>query len=365
MTSSFLMTSKMVTSNSTSLAKTWINNTDSTSCFFSATMWEWIRMIGPIYISIVCILGFVGNAFVLCVFCLHKKKCTIAEIYLANLATADLVMVSCLPFWAVNVANDLAWTFGDLLCKIIGAGTSMNMYCSIYFLVAVSIDRYLALVKALSEGRSRSTSLAKVTCAVIWVFGLIMSIPKLLKKVEHFPAHNVSFCYLNYTHTWQHLLNNNVLTIVGFLIPFLCILYCTYEIIKVLRNNSMQNFRVKTEKKATHLILAVLLVFFICWIPFHVATFIDTLLVAEIVGGCALKDLNEFLSQCLAYLAYTNSCVNPILYVIVGKGFRKKAMGLFQQLRNRWDKANVSVRSYLSSTNQGNTLSIYDKDSSL
>nr|XP_013876381.1 PREDICTED: B2 bradykinin receptor-like [Austrofundulus limnaeus] len=79
------------------------------------------------------------------VFCLHKKACTTPEIYLSNMAAADLVLVSFLPFWAVFVSNHFHWTFGDAMCKIINMIIIMNSFCSIYFLVLVSIDRYLAL----------------------------------------------------------------------------------------------------------------------------------------------------------------------------------------------------------------------------
>ncbi|MGH0178722.1 UNVERIFIED_CONTAM: hypothetical protein FKN15_078221 [Acipenser sinensis] len=328
----------------------WSNFNNSSQCPTN-NAWGWLKTMQPAYMTIICVLGIIGNAFVLCVFCLHKKRCTVAEIYLSNLAAADLVMMCLLPFWVVTIANGSNWIFGGLLCRIVNIGIILNMYCSIYFLVLVSIDRYLALVKTMSDGRMRSVFCAKMSCLGIWAFGFLMSIPTIVfRTVGDFPEYNGTFCYLDYPHgsekKWE-ISNNLVLIIIGFFIPFLMISYCTYEITKALRSNIMERFsQGKTEKKATHLILAVLLVFFFCWVPFHVVTFLDILKEAGILNGCALEVGN----QITTYLAYSNSCVNPILYVIVGKSFRKKAGQLFKQLFGKGDARGDSNRSKFSFT---------------
>ncbi|MEQ2245915.1 hypothetical protein ILYODFUR_032944 [Ilyodon furcidens] len=89
----------------------------------------------------ISVLGIALNICILMVFILHKKPCTVAEIYLTNLAAADLVLVSFLPFWAISAWNKHKWIFGRALCKMVNVGILMNVYCSIYFLVLVSIDR--------------------------------------------------------------------------------------------------------------------------------------------------------------------------------------------------------------------------------
>ncbi|KAK7877098.1 hypothetical protein WMY93_032178 [Mugilogobius chulae] len=51
--------------------------------------------------------------------------------------------------------QQLRLAFRNVLCKAVNLGIKMNAYCSIYFLVLVSIDRYIALVHAMSHGRMR------------------------------------------------------------------------------------------------------------------------------------------------------------------------------------------------------------------
>uniref|UniRef100_W5NME3 B2 bradykinin receptor n=2 Tax=Lepisosteus oculatus TaxID=7918 RepID=W5NME3_LEPOC len=327
------------------------NQTDSSQCP-SSEAWNWLYAMQPIYMGVICVLGFIGNAFVLSVFCFHKKHCTVAEIYLGNLAAADLLMVSCLPFWAITVANMFEWHFGHSLCQFINVGISMNMYCSIYFLVLVSIDRYLALVKTMSHGRMRSVSCAKISCFTIWMFGFIMSIPVMLFRTpKYFPEYNVTACYLEYPSLKWETSYNLLLSLIGFFIPLLIISYCTYKIIEALRNKKMHKFNtVKTEGKASFLVLSVLLVFFLCWIPFHSTTFLHILFNNGLFGGCVWEVFLDISNQVSSYLAYSNSCLNPVLYVIVGKNFRKKAKEVIEQMFYKRGSTSESSRSQYLST---------------
>ncbi|XP_010877017.1 B2 bradykinin receptor [Esox lucius] len=339
-----------VITNSTNMTEN--NSTNNTNQCPEAEEWEWLHTIQPAYILAISVLGILGNVFVLLVFCLHKKACTVAEIYLSNLAAADLLLVSCLPFWAVNVANGFDWPFGSLLCRLVSLGIKMNAYCSIYFVVLVSMDRYVALVHAMSHGRMRRPSYAKLSCLLVWSFGLLLGTPTLLfRAVEWFQEFQVNACYLNYPSTQVGLTFDVMLTVFGFAIPVSVISYCTCQIMQALNNQAMERFNAEhTERKATMLVLAVLLAFLICWVPFHVVTALDVLMRAEVISGCLLSNNLEISNQVFNYLAFFNSVLNPVLYVIVGKNFRKKVKETFGQLSMRKKMTTGSQQSHLSST---------------
>ncbi|XP_022606494.1 B2 bradykinin receptor-like [Seriola dumerili] len=327
------------------------NNTNGTGCP-EQDDWQWLNTSQPVYILLISVLGIVFNMFVLMVFCLHKKPCTVAEIYLSNLAAADLVLVSCLPFWAVNISNGFNWPFGQFLCKLINLGIKMNVYCSLYFLILISIDRYVALVHTMSHGRMRRPKYAKLGCLLMWGFGLLLSVPTLVyREVKYFPEYNVHACFLNYPSHVIELLFDGLLIIFSFIIPISIISFCTIKIIQALKIQALERFSAeKTEQRATTLMLAVLLAFLICWLPFHVVTTLDVLLRAEVLGGCQLSAVLEICNQIFTYLAFFNSVLNPILYVIVGKNFRKKVREVFQQWSVKRRATLDSTRSHLSST---------------
>lgn len=127
-----------------------------------------------------------------------------------------------------------------------------------------------------------------------------------------------------------------ILNIPGFLLPLTIIAICTFQIIRVLLNNTMQKFKeTPTEQKASTLMLVVLLSFIVCWLPFQIVTFLDTLFIYKILSGCTIDHLISIGNQISTYLAYSNSCLNPLLYVIVGNNFRKKAREVYEQWLSR------------------------------
>ncbi|XP_044127759.1 B2 bradykinin receptor-like [Bufo gargarizans] len=303
------------------------------TCFLPENA-EWVFAYQPIYMWFIFALGFVENLFVILVFVLHKSRCTVAEIYLGNMAAADLIFISGLPFWAIYITNKLYWPFGGFMCVAVNSLIQLNNHSSIYFLMMVSIDRYLALVKTMSFGRMRSPWCAKVNCSIIWIFAIGVSLPKVVfRKVIFVPALNTTACIIVPPAVGWHVANNLITNIVGFVIPVAVIAFCTFQIIGALRNNTMQQFKeINNEKKATWLVLSVLLVFIICWLPFHVFTFIDTLDILQVFEGCAAALAIEIGNQISSYIAYSNSCINPLLYVMVGNHFRKKAKEVYWQL---------------------------------
>ncbi|XP_077906944.1 B2 bradykinin receptor [Ictidomys tridecemlineatus] len=296
--------------------------------------WGWLNATQAPFLWVLFVLAAVENVFVLSVFCLHKSRCTVAEIYLGNLAVADLILACGLPFWAITIANNFDWLFGEVLCRVVNTMIYMNLYSSICFLMLVSIDRYLALVKTMSMGRMRGVRWAKLYSLVIWGCTLLLSSPMLVfrtMKGYSDEGHNVTACVIIYpSHTWE-VFTNVLLNLVGFLLPLSVITFCTVQIMQVLRNNEMQKFKeIQTERKATVLVLAVLLLFVVCWLPFQISTFLDTLLRLGILSGCWNEHIIDVITQISSYVAYSNSCLNPLVYVIVGKRFRKKSREVYR-----------------------------------
>ncbi|XP_072350340.1 B2 bradykinin receptor [Scyliorhinus torazame] len=308
------------------------SSSGSNSCP-EGNFWEWLYTFQPIYIMVVCITGLVGNSFVLIVLCLHKSHCTVPDIYLGSLAGADLLLLACLPFWAVNIARRYHWPFGGFLCRYVNSVIYMNLYSSVYLLVMVSIDRYLALVKALGHGRIRTVSCAKINCFFIWMFGLLMSCPAIIfREVTYIQHLNISACLLNHPNIAWKLQMDITLIVIVFLVPVAIISFCTFQILNVLRNNEMQRFKqVRRESKATYLVLVVLLVFIICWMPFQFLRILGIFYEIKLLSGCTWQNVINNGNQIAIFLACTNSCINPILYVLVGKQFRNKAKELYIQ----------------------------------
>ncbi|XP_042244666.1 B2 bradykinin receptor-like [Thunnus maccoyii] len=296
--------------------------------------WDWVHTMQPAYMSIISLLGVIGNSFVLYVFCLQKRHSSVADIYLSNLAVADLLMVSCLPFWVATIINKFHWTFGKPMCQLVNIVIGMNYYCSVLFLTLVSMDRYLALTRPLSQGRERRALWARGICFSIWIAGILLSFPAILfRSVQFFPDLGIDACYLAYPHDGWRLRYNMTVSIVGFLIPVPIVSFCSYHIIKVLQSSQKmrKGSRGSVERKAVYLVLVVLAVFILCWLPYQIVIFLDTLDYYEVISGCTWAYVLDIGNQLATYLGFSNSSLNPFLYVIVGKHFKQKAREVFRR----------------------------------
>ncbi|XP_053192053.1 B2 bradykinin receptor-like [Scomber japonicus] len=317
--------------------------------------WDWVYTMQPAYMSIICLLGVIGNSFVLCVFCLQKRRSSVADIYLSNLAVADLLMVSCLPFWVANIINEFRWTFGEPMCQLVNIVIGMNYYCSVLFLTLVSIDRYLVLTRPLSQGRERRALWARGICFSIWIAGVLLSLPGILfRSVQFVPEVGIVACYLEYPHDGWRLRYNMTVSIVGFLIPVPIVSFCSYHITKAIQSSQKmrKGSRGSAERKAAYLVLVVLAVFIFCWLPYQILIFLDTLDHYNIFSGCTSGYMLDIGIQIATYLGYSNSSLNPFLYVIVGKHFKQKAREVLRQVlcRRKWQwvksgNSNVNLNS--------------------
>ncbi|NXE25867.1 BKRB1 protein, partial [Ardeotis kori] len=315
------------------------NKTDSTLCPDLNDWWEIVYYIVPKYIDTICVIGILGNVFVLFIYSLHKGPQRIAEIYLMNLAVADLIFLTCLPFWAVNIRNKFNWPFGNFLCRSTSASISLNMYTSIYLLVAVSVDRYLSFVHTLNHRGIRSKTTAKGICLLTWFFSILLSIPAFMfRTVKHFPLWNISACALDFPNPLWVTAERLILNIVGFALPSAAIIFLNFSSIHSLRKKARELRGLRTnsckehkDTKATRLIFTVVLMFLLCWTPYHFFVFLDVLYQTEVIKGCLWGEVLNFGEQFGYTLAITNSCINPVIYVFVGKYFRQKASEVFSQ----------------------------------
>ncbi|XP_010213190.1 PREDICTED: LOW QUALITY PROTEIN: B1 bradykinin receptor [Tinamus guttatus] len=316
------------------------NESDSVICPELEDWWKIVYSILPVYIDIICVIGIFGNVLVLFIYSFYKGSLKIAEIYLINLAMADLIFLMCLPFWAANIRNEFNWPFDNFLCRSTNAAISLNMYTSIYLLVAVSLDRYLIFVHTLSNRRIRSKTLAKGICLLIWLFGILVSIPTFaFRTVKHYPQWNISACTLDFPSPSWIVAERLVFNILGFALPSMAIIFLNFCIVHSLRENTREQRALRTKSckdhrdtRATRLIFIVVLMFLLCWTPHHLFTFLDILFQMEVVKGCVWEELLNFGQQFTSTLAITNSCINPVIYVFVGKYFRQIALQVFSQL---------------------------------
>lgn len=115
----------------------------------------------------------------------------------------------------------------------------------------------------------------------------------------------------------------------GFLIPLLVMSWCYVGVVQRL----CQAQRRLQKQKAVQVAILVTSVFFLCWSPYHVAIFLDTLVRLRAVGSSC--QLNSYLSVAITmseFLGLAHCCLNPMLYTFAGIKFRNDLSRILTKL---------------------------------
>ncbi|RXN04518.1 C-C chemokine receptor type 5-like protein [Labeo rohita] len=98
----------------------------------------------PILYSTTFIVGLIGNALVLWVLIRNRQRSSLTDVCFLNLALCDLLFVVSLPFWAHSAAQE--WVFGTFACHAVSGLVMMGLYGSVFFMVLMTLDRYVIVV---------------------------------------------------------------------------------------------------------------------------------------------------------------------------------------------------------------------------
>ncbi|NXK45959.1 CLTR2 protein, partial [Chauna torquata] len=295
-------------------------NNNSTSSSFNCTIDAFKQVIYPTMYLFIFFLGAVGNSLSIYVFFQPSQKKTSVNIYMQNLAVSDLMFVSTLPFRATYYLLGSHWIFGDIVCRIMTYTLYMNMYCSIYFLTVLSVVRFTAIVYPFKRWKVTNVKYAKITCAVIWVFVLAASSPLLSKVIAGYS--NPAKCLdLHPSSTHILLKMNSVVLVVGFILPFCTIIICyVFAIRALLKSRTPQRKKTVCHKKALSTIVITLILFLLCFLPYHVLRTVHLML-----GGYNQANLPVHKALVVTLcLAAMNSCLDPVLYYFAAENFKAR-----------------------------------------
>lgn len=324
--------------------------------------WQPSFSIIPVLYMTVFVLGLSGNGVVIFTVWKSKPKRRSADTYIGNLALADLAFVVTLPLWAVYTALGYHWPFGSFLCKLSSYLVLVNMYASVFCLTCLSFDRYLAIVHSLTSSRLRARDTILASLGIIWTLAAVLALPAFIlrKTKDTKPNGTVILCDMDFSdfeipkeeeNYWLAGLGLST-TLLGFVLPFLLmtVFYC---FIGRTVTKHFQNVKKEDQKKKRLLkiITTLVVVFAICWLPFHV---LKTAHNMEMLGLFIIPcSFIEFIIQAHSYatfLAYLNSCLNPFLYAFFDLRFRSQCFYLL-----RMEKTMHGQISSLSSTMSGQT----------
>ncbi|GAA6104185.1 apelin receptor A [Tachysurus ichikawai] len=311
---------------------------NETTCDYSE--WEPSYSLIPVLYMLIFILGLSGNGMVIfTMWRSAKSKRRAADVYIGNLALADLTFVVTLPLWAAYTALGYHWPFGVALCKISSYVVLVNMYASVFCLTCLSFDRYLAIVHSLSSNHLRSRGTVMVSLGAIWLLSGTLAAPTLLFRTtvddvisnRTTCAMDFSMVTLNQRHESLWIAGLSLSSsALGFLLPFMAMTVC-YCLIGCTVARHFGHLRKEDQKKRRLLkiITTLVVVFALCWTPFHVLKSMDALSYLGLAPtSCGFLHFLLLAHPYATCLAYINSCLNPFLYAFFDLRFRSRCLCL-------------------------------------
>ncbi|XP_009903244.2 delta-type opioid receptor [Dryobates pubescens] len=271
--------------------------------------------------SVVCVVGLLGNVLVMYGIVRYTKMKTATNIYIFNLALADALATSTLPFQSAKYLME-TWPFGELLCKVVLSIDYYNMFSSILTLTMMSVDRYIAVCHPVRALDFRTPAKAKVVNVCIWLLSSLIGVPIMVMAVTK-AKDGVVLCTLQFPDPalyWDTVTKICVF-IFAFLVPILVITIC-YGLM-ILRLRSVRLLSGSREKdrslrRITRMVLVVVAAFIVCWAPIHIFVIVWTLVDIDKRNPYVLAGLH----LCIA-LGYTNSSLNPVLYAFLDENFKR------------------------------------------
>ena len=121
---------------------------------------------------------------------------TVTNVFIMNLAIGDLLMaILCIPFTPTANLLFYAWPFGSLMCRVVCYAQAVSVFISAYTMVAISIDRYIAIIYPLRPKMTRRHSYYLI--ALIWLVSLLTPMPtvvlsRLVKKSNLMPVNQTT-----------------------------------------------------------------------------------------------------------------------------------------------------------------------------
>ncbi|XP_029643904.2 pyrokinin-1 receptor-like [Octopus sinensis] len=245
--------------------------------------------------SIIFFTGIIGNVCTCIVIAKAKYMRTTTNIYLFNLAVADLlVLILGLPFEIYTFWSAYPWIFGEAFCYLRNMASETTTCASVLTITAFTIERYMAFCHPTkAPSISNLTRVTKIL-VVIWFLSGLLAIPLTVqfgivyvKDEKNKSIKESAQCTLKQIDHSSPLFG--ISAFLFFILPMTIISVMYVCIALAIRRSTLQRSlsdrsanrkgyptcfpgdrQSQARKAVVKMLVAVVVAFFICWAPFHI-----------------------------------------------------------------------------------------------
>ncbi|XP_072277218.1 urotensin-2 receptor-like [Pyxicephalus adspersus] len=269
-------------------------------------------------LAIMFVLGLSGNVYVLVITVLSPRPAGSLCINVINLALADLLYLSTIPF-VLSTYLSRNWYFGDIGCRILLSMDLFTMHASIYTLTAMSVQRYQVIVRPFRAHIAQCHQ--KMTSLAIWLTSFCLTLPMMcmIRLQDSHYGSGKKICFP----TWTPDSFRNYLTVLfctSILGPGLILVYIYSSLARAywISGLEVNQSRRKQKHWVGLRIFTIIIVYWACFVPFW----------AWQLAKCYQKEHSAlshstqiYLNFGVTCLTYANSCVNPLLYTLLTRNY--------------------------------------------
>ena len=332
-------------------------------CFLHDTNLVRVFRIAPF--APIAFFALTGNPLVLAVVCGKKTMRKTINFFIANMALSDLIFTLVyIPRVVTILSLGYKWLVhglaGLIFCHIVSSLVEITVIVSVLTIVAISVDRFLAVTFPLRA--FVTTKMCAFVISAAWLVAVSVKIPTLFTS-DLVEFQGKTYCIVDFDLTFgagSGQIYFKSVFIVLYAIPFFVTVLLNSAIVVTILKRRVPRYslseasnrqREETNRRVVRMVLVVVLAFLLCWSLYFV------LMVLRKNGvhvSCDVLYLRLL-------LAHFNAALTPWLYAMFSENFRQGFGDVLSKLECPVHFARQSDSVQCTSTTSGRQNSAVDK----
>ena len=282
--------------------------------------------------TLICVVitgtSIVGNVLVLMALYRNPRLRKLSNLYIISLAVSDIILSAvAMPFTCISEIAG-RWILGQTICSLQASLATMLGTTSLVNMAFIAGNRLLKVVYPNTHRKLVSMKTILFSIVVAWCFtgAIPLSFYITGVRVIFHPGHAV--CLFDFSTASYTLIA--LIAVFEAFIPYQVILICYFKVWRFVRSHSVQmtTSRVNAEDvKLNRLLSLIVISFTVCFTPF-----LAIILIESFREQFSLPRQVYFLGT---VMIGTASCVNPVIYGVFNKEFRREFCMIFRRIRRR------------------------------
>ena len=302
------------------------------------------KVIKTFFYCVIMLMSLVGNMLVITIIYRNRRMRTTTNNLIANMAISDLLF----PLFAVPretvqiIIGQSTWLVGgvggSVLCKIVSFSQDISTAVSILSLVVIAFDRFYAVTFPFKPAIITS-KMCRVIIFFIWIVAMGIHSPYFY-TFRLFTVNNVTLC----GNAWEPAFDTVPTQKVYFLVIFIVLIMFPIAVITILytaigvevwrqkgpveRSCQERQRREHENRKVLKQVVTVVVVFISCITPITIFGCFSHFVWNLQLPPPGIDILN--FRFCAMFIMHSNAAINPCIYFIFNKNYRKGLTELFQ-----------------------------------